>query len=80
MRLDAKGSPKDACATTEESKNVEGRMPFVRSMIWVGRMNERGGMSSRREPTAEKAMMARTPSDLRAAMLAREGTDDGGMW
>ena len=45
----------------------------------MGRTNEPGGMSSRREPTAEKARMARTPRDLRAAMLAREGTKDGEM-
>ena len=33
----------------------------------------------RREPTAEKARMARTPSDLNAAMFAREGTAEGGI-
>lgn len=49
----------------------------MRSMICVGRTNDPGAISSRREPTAEKARMARTPSDLRAAMFAREGTADG---
>ena len=77
--LDEKGSPKEAWATTEASKKVAGRTPLVRSMIWDGRTKDRGGMSSRREPTAEKARMARTPRDLRAAMLAREGTAEGGM-
>ena len=52
-------------------------MPLVRSMICVGRTKEPGEHSSRKEPTAEKARMTRTPSDLRAAMLAREGTDEG---
>jgi len=46
-------------------------------MICVGRTNDPGEISSLREPTAENAMMARTPSDLRAAMLARVGTKDG---
>jgi len=46
-------------------------------MIWLGRTKEPGEISSRREPTAEKAMMARTPRDLRAAMLARAGTAEG---
>ena len=54
-------------------------MPFVRSMIWVGRTNDPGVISSRREPTAEKARMVRTPMNLRAAMFAREGTADGAM-
>ena len=54
-------------------------MPFVRSIIWVGRTKEPGEISSRREPTAEKARMTRTPSDLRAAMLARDGTAEGEM-
>ena len=36
-----------------------------------------GRTSSRREPTAEKARMARTPKDFKAAMLARAGTADG---
>jgi hypothetical protein len=47
-------------------------------MIWEGRMNEPGGIDSRREPTAEKARMVWTPRDFRAAMLAREGTEEGG--
>ena len=42
-------------------------------------MNEPGDISSRREPTAEDARIARTPRDLRADMLAREGTADGEM-
>lgn len=42
-------------------------------------MNEPGAISSRREPTAEKAMTVRTPRNLRAAMFAREGTLDGEM-
>ena len=40
-------------------------------------MNEPGNISSRREPTAENATMARTPRDVRADMLAREGTREG---
>lgn len=36
-------------------------------------------MSSLNDPTAEKARIARTPSDLSAAMLAREGTAEGEM-
>jgi len=48
-------------------------------MIWVGRTKDPGLISSRREPTAENAIMARTPRDLRAAMLAREGTEEGEM-
>ncbi len=50
---------------------------MVRSIIWVGIAKEPGEISSRREPTAEKATMALTPSDLSAAMLARAGTADG---
>lgn len=42
-------------------------------------MNEPGEISSRKEPTAENARIARTPRDLRAATLAREGTEEGGM-
>lgn len=45
----------------------------------MGRTKEPGESSSRREPTAEKARTARTPSDLRAAMLARDGTAEGAM-
>jgi hypothetical protein len=48
-------------------------------MIWVGRTKVPGEISSRRDPTAEKARMARTPRDFKAAMLAREGTAEGGM-
>lgn len=40
-------------------------------------MNEPGEISSRREPTAENAMMARTPRDFRADIFAREGTVEG---
>ena len=74
------GSPNDACATTLVSwKNDAARTPFVRSMIWFGSANEPGAISSRSEPTAEKASTARTPSDLSAAMFARAGTAEGGM-
>lgn len=69
-----------ACATTvDPSKNEAGRTPFVRSMIWEGMINEPGVISSRREPTAENAIMARTPRCLRAAMFARDGTLEGEM-
>ena len=72
------GSPNAACATIDvPSKKEEGRIPLVRSIICVGRTKEPGERSSRREPTAEKARMTRTPSDLRAAMLARDGTAEG---
>ena len=53
---------------------------MVRSMIWSGMTKSLGLMSSRREPTAEKAMMLRTPMDRRAAMLARAGTSWGANW
>jgi hypothetical protein len=39
-----------------------------------------GAISSRRDPTAEKATIAWTPKCLRAAMLARAGTSDGLIW
>ena len=42
-------------------------------------MNDPGDISSRREPTAENARMARTPRDLSADILAREGTEEGEM-
>ena len=61
------------------SKKLAGRTPLVRSMIWVGSAKSPGAISSRRDPTAEKATTIRTPRDLRAAMLAREGTEEGGM-
>lgn len=78
--LFAKGSPNCACATTERpSKKLAGRTPFVRSMICDGRTKSPGRISSRREPTAEKATTSRTPSDLSAAMLARDGTEEGEM-
>ena len=78
MNLLLKGSPNIVCATIDVSwKNDAGRTPFVRSMICEGRMNAPGEISSRREPTAEKATMARTPSDLSAAMFARPGTAEG---
>ena len=48
-------------------------------MICVGSENVPGGISSRREPTALKANMTRTPRDFRAAMLARAGTAVGFM-
>lgn len=73
-----KGSPNAVCATIEvPSKKLQGLIPLVRSMIWVGRTNDPGETSSRREPTAENARMARTPKDFSAAILAREGTVDG---
>jgi len=40
-------------------------------------MKSRGLISSRREPTAEKAIIASTPMDFKAAMLALAGTSDG---
>jgi hypothetical protein len=36
-----------------------------------------GAISSRNEPTAEKATIAWTPMCFRAAMLARTGTSEG---
>ena len=71
------GSPNAVWATMLPSKKLAGRIPFVRSMICVGITNEPGAISSRREPTAENARTARTPSDLRAAMLAWNGMADG---
>ena len=69
------GSPNEACATTPvPSKKVDFLIPFVRSMIWFGNTKSPGAISSLREPTAENAMMERTPMALREAMLAREGT------
>lgn len=74
------GSPNAACATTlVPSKNDAARTPFVRSMICEGSANAPGAISSRSEPTAEKARMVRTPRDLSAAMLARAGTAEGEM-
>ena len=75
-----KGSPNAACATMlVPSKKLAGRTPLVRSMIWLGRTKSPGASSSRREPTAEKARIVRTPRDLSAAMFARAGTEEGGM-
>src|SRR6266568_1677790 len=72
------GSPNIVCATMVVSwKKDAGRIPLVRSMIWDGMTKDPGEISSRREPTAEKATMARTPRDLRAATLARPGTEEG---
>ena len=48
-------------------------------MICEGRINDPGTISSLKDPTAEKAMSARTPKDLRAAILALEGTLEGEM-
>lgn len=80
MSLFENGSPNWAWATTlVSSKNEAGRTPFVRSMIWSGIAKSPGLISSRRDPTAEKATMRRTPSDLRAAMFARAGTAEGGI-
>ena len=61
------------------SKKDEERTPLVRSMICVRKANEPGEISSWRKPIAEKAMMARTPMDLSAAMFAREETAEGEM-
>ena len=70
-----KGSPNAAWATMlVPSKKLAGRMPFVRSMTWEGRMKSPGAISSRSEPTAEKANIAFTPRDLRAEIFARDGT------
>ena len=77
-RRSANGSPNAACATTlVPSKKLAGRTPLVRSMICVGRTKSPGASSSWSEPTAENASMARTPSDLSAAMLACAGTAEG---
>jgi len=62
------------------SKKVLGRIPLVRSIIWDGKIKSRGLISSRREPTAEKAMIASTPMDFKAAILALAGTSDGFKW
>ncbi len=71
------GSPNMTCPTTPVSKNVKGRMPLVLSMIWSGMKKSRGWISSCKLPTAEKAIMVRTPIDLRAAIFARELTSWG---
>lgn len=73
------GSPNIACATTllPSPKKLLGRMPLVRSMIWSGRQKVPGGMSSLKLPTALNAIMALTPRDLKAAMFARAGTEEG---
>lgn len=42
-------------------------------------MKSPGAISSRREPTAEKARIALTPRDLRADIFALEGTSLGDM-
>ena len=49
-------------------------MPLVRSMICDGITKSFGAISSRREPTAENAKIARTPRCLSAAMFAVDGT------
>lgn len=59
------------------SKNEEGLIPFVLSIIWEGMTKSPGRISSRKDPTAENATIALTPSDLRAAIFARVGTEDG---
>lgn len=76
----SKGSANPTWPTSPFSKKVNGRMPLVRSMIWSGMTKSMGLMSSRRDPTAEKAMMLRTPMERRAAMLARAGTSCGANW
>ena len=73
-RAASKGSANPMWPTQPSSKNVQPRTPLVRSMIWSGRRKSRGRMYSWREPTAEKAMIVRTPRERKAAMLAREGT------
>ena len=75
-----KGSPNVAWATMlVPSKKLTGRTPFVRSITWDGRMKSPGAISSRSEPTAEKARIAFTPRDLRAEIFARDGTLVGEM-
>lgn len=74
------GSAKGTWATAPPSKNVHGLKPFVRSMTWSGTTKSRGLISSRKLPTAEKAMMVRTPIERRAATLARAGTSCGASW
>jgi hypothetical protein len=49
-------------------------------MIWLGTTKSRGLILACRLPTAEKAMMVRTPRERRAAMLARAGTSWGARW
>lgn len=72
------GSPNIACPTMlVPSKNEEGLIPFVLSIIWEGMTKSPGRISSRKDPTAENATIALTPSDLRAAIFARVGTEDG---
>lgn len=75
------GSPNPTCATVDfkSSKKLAGRMPFVLSIIWSGMTKSPGLISSRREPTAEKANIVDTPRDLRAAIFALEGTLEGAM-
>ena len=74
------GSPNIECTTNPSPrKKVSSRIPFVRSMIWLGMTKCPGAISSRSDPTAEKAMMAWHPMDLSAAMLARAGTSVGVM-
>lgn len=73
----SKGSAKLTCPTNPPSKKVLALIPFVRSMICEGMTKSRGRMYSCKLPTAENAMMERTPMDRRAAMLARLGTSVG---
>ena len=80
LSLFEKGSPNIECTTRPSPrKKVSCRIPLVRSMIWSGMTKWPGAISSRKEPTAEKATMAWTPICLSAAMLARAGTSVGVM-
>ena len=49
-------------------------------MICVGTTKSSGSMCSCNDPTALNAKIMVTPSDLRAAMLARLGTSEGRRW
>ena len=62
------------CTVEEGSKpNTFSSVDYLRR----GNTSDPGEISSRREPTAENARMARTPRDLRADIWAREGTAEG---
>ena len=65
-----------SCAALRERAS---ELTLVLSMIWSGTTMSPGRTSSRRDPTAEKATIALTPRRLRAAILARALTEEGGM-
>jgi hypothetical protein len=80
VRRSENGSPNAACATTDvPSKKLTGRTPFVRSITCAASAKSPGAISSRSEPTAEKARITRAPSDFSAATFARAGTAEGAM-